>query len=582
MKKICFCLFLLCFSILTTASYTGSVFSADLELDDQSGNAGDEITYTVSLNNVPNDIRGLQFSINYDTTVLSFKESLNGALAASFDQFSAADKNNEGTLKVVGVSFGTGIAAGASGDIVKLTFVVNSCEDSDMKFSDLQGDNKTFTISNGKFFCLETVTTPVPQPTLEQTPKPTPEPTTTLDSANLQINNNSGDTGSDVSFTVSLNNAPNEIRGLQFSINYDTSVLSFKQSEDGDLAGSFDQFSAVDQNNEGTLKVVGVSFGTGIAAESTGDIVKLTFTVNSCEDSELKFDDLQGDNKTFSTKDGEFICVVGGGIPTPTPVFSNPDQAILKVSFKPDPAIETQPGRWEFEALIEETNGIDVTITGFEVTDDTGELELEGNADLFSEFFSGCGDQPDGLIPGFDTACADLFRTGLPGTNTFSFFGIDENGNSIEAVGQITFLEDTSGKSFTFECDHELIRGDAGLEWLVMEPGDSTSCVLKLTDHELSNAVDVAIKFRTGINSSISVDPLSSTTDNNNEIVYTINAIEEGVDWVTWAVPNENGEFVFSKKSYDRGLTWGMFVKVKQQQTNEVTHRNILKYGSEQ
>lgn len=37
----------------------------------------------------------------------------------------------------------------------------------------------------------------------------------------------------------------------------------------------------------------------------------------------------------------------------------------------------------------------------------------------------------------------------------------------------------------------------------------------------------------------------------------------EGVDWISWATPNDAGEFEFSKKAYDSGLAWGMFVEVR-------------------
>lgn len=44
---------------------------------------------------------------------------------------------------------------------------------------------------------------------------------------------------------------------------------------------------------------------------------------------------------------------------------------------------------------------------------------------------------------------------------------------------------------------------------------------------------------------------------------FTISAIEEGTDWIAWAVRNGKGEFEFNKKAYDSGTAWGMFVEVK-------------------
>ena len=52
-------------------------------------------------------------------------------------------------------------------------------------------------------------------------------------------------------------------------------------------------------------------------------------------------------------------------------------------------------------------------------------------------------------------------------------------------------------------------------------------------------------------------------TDENGELEITITTLKKGRDWAAWAVPNEDNEFEFNKKSYDEGLAWGMFVKVR-------------------
>ena len=44
--------------------------AADLELDDQMG--GSEVTFTLSVNNAPNDVDSLGVDIGYDQTVLEY------------------------------------------------------------------------------------------------------------------------------------------------------------------------------------------------------------------------------------------------------------------------------------------------------------------------------------------------------------------------------------------------------------------------------------------------------------------------------------------------------------------------------
>ncbi len=165
---------------------------------------------------------------------------------------------------------------------------------------------------------VETQTpTPTPTPTMifEETPTPTIVPD--LDLFNLLLNDQSGNSGDEVTYIISLNNVPEDLRGLQFSINYDPDVLRFVESEEGELVSSFDQFSAADNNNEGVILVVGVSFGEVISAGTSGSLVKLKFIVNNCENIGLTFTNLLGDSEDYIARDGEFICLAGVSTPTP-------------------------------------------------------------------------------------------------------------------------------------------------------------------------------------------------------------------------------------------------------------------------
>jgi hypothetical protein len=119
------------------------------------------------------------------------------------------------------------------------------------------------------------------------------------------------------------------------------------------------------------------------------------------------------------------------------------------------------------------------------------------------------------------------------------------------------------GKSFTFECDRNFLTGPVGLERLVLELDENETCTLKLTNLEPGASVEVSTNLRTGFRSSIRVDPISGVTNANGELEFTVSAVDEGIDWVAWAVPDEKGEFKFNKKSFDTGLAWGMFVEVK-------------------
>ncbi len=118
------------------------------------------------------------------------------------------------------------------------------------------------------------------------------------------------------------------------------------------------------------------------------------------------------------------------------------------------------------------------------------------------------------------------------------------------------------GKSFTFVCDQPMIIGAAGLETIRMSVGDTESCLLKLTNSAPGVHVEVAAVVRGGLRSSISIDPVRALTDENGEILVTITAENQGIDWAAWGVANDRGKIVFNKRAYDKGKAWGMFVDV--------------------
>ena len=121
-----------------------------------------------------------------------------------------------------------------------------------------------------------------------------------------------------------------------------------------------------------------------------------------------------------------------------------------------------------------------------------------------------------------------------------------------------------SGKSFTFNCEHNLKSARlSGLEKLTLKLGESENCTLRLTNHEPGKKVEISSLLRKGLRSSIKVEPARSVTDANGELEITITAIRKGKDWAAWAVQNDRGLFRFNKKTYDAGLAWGMFVEVE-------------------
>ncbi len=121
----------------------------------------------------------------------------------------------------------------------------------------------------------------------------------------------------------------------------------------------------------------------------------------------------------------------------------------------------------------------------------------------------------------------------------------------------------TTGKAFSFNCEKSFLPAPANLEKLILESGSNETCTLKLTNLEPGKPVDIASNLRSGYRACIDIEPNNGTVNENGELDITIMAVKAGVDWVSWTVANEEGEFKFDKDAYDTGVAWGMFVEVR-------------------
>ncbi|MGR3317067.1 MAG: PKD domain-containing protein [Candidatus Anammoxibacter sp.] len=154
----------------------------------------------------------------------------------------------------------------------------------------------------------------------------------------------------------------------------------------------------------------------------------------------------------------------------------------------------------------------------------------------------------------------------LNGDYTVQLTVEDESGisDTITKVDFINVNTGTSSKSFTFNCENTMERGPIlGLEKITMNVGDTENCTLKLTNREPDKTVEIASRLRKWFGSAIEIEPSSGVTDENGELEITLTALRKGINWTAWAVQNDRGQFKFNKKSYDTGLAWGMFVRVR-------------------
>ena len=130
-----------------------SASAADLNLDDQPCAAvGNSVTFTVTVDNAPNQVAALGFDVTYDNTILQFDSYEGGALVANFDFFKAAHPDN--LIRVGGFEAGAdNIPAGATGTLVFLTFTVLAEGSTDLVFLNLKDDMKEGWTTDDGTFC---------------------------------------------------------------------------------------------------------------------------------------------------------------------------------------------------------------------------------------------------------------------------------------------------------------------------------------------------------------------------------------------------------------------------------------------
>ncbi len=118
-------------------------------------------------------------------------------------------------------------------------------------------------------------------------------------------------------------------------------------------------------------------------------------------------------------------------------------------------------------------------------------------------------------------------------------------------------------KSFTFNCINDFGQGLHEIEKLTLKLGQNETCILRLTNLIPGTFIMVSTEIRKGIQTSIKIEQENETTDDNGEMEFKISSINRGTDWVSWAIPDKNGNLSFNKKAYDEGTAWGMFIEVK-------------------
>lgn len=117
-------------------------------------------------------------------------------------------------------------------------------------------------------------------------------------------------------------------------------------------------------------------------------------------------------------------------------------KASLVIAYEPNPVSHFEYGKWNYTISVTETAGVGVHMYGWvrEGYSGAGEQYISEKYDEmdFVEYFDGCGGEGNYLERG-STRCAYMEIDGgrNNGSETHTFYGIDDFGNEVSAEGRL-------------------------------------------------------------------------------------------------------------------------------------------------
>lgn len=123
----------------------------------------------------------------------------------------------------------------------------------------------------------------------------------TVYAASLEIDNPElPAVGNSVTYTISINSAPDDIMSLGFDMVFDSDILSYQSFQQGALTNDFVLFN-VNVTPEGNLRIGGLEYSDYIIAGTSGTIATVTFQVIGSGDPEMRFAAVKDDIQCWDT-----------------------------------------------------------------------------------------------------------------------------------------------------------------------------------------------------------------------------------------------------------------------------------------
>lgn len=129
----------------------------DLIISNGQAESGEQVTFTLAVNEAPNAVQALRLDLEYDFTVLRFLDTVPGTQAGREFELFRAFNQAPGVVRIGGVAPQTpGIKKGDSGVLISLVFEVKKSSDCELTVTDLNNDIKHWRADSGRFEAIQT------------------------------------------------------------------------------------------------------------------------------------------------------------------------------------------------------------------------------------------------------------------------------------------------------------------------------------------------------------------------------------------------------------------------------------------
>jgi flagellar hook-basal body complex protein FliE len=127
-------------------------WSAQLQINTQTGKKGDSVTFTVFIHNSPDPVNAFGFEITYDPTSMIYQSIQRGALISNGFRFFQASNVGFGRIRIGGIETGDNIIQKqAIGSLALIQFNIIGDTNSFVRLENLKDDLKTWTTQDGQF-----------------------------------------------------------------------------------------------------------------------------------------------------------------------------------------------------------------------------------------------------------------------------------------------------------------------------------------------------------------------------------------------------------------------------------------------